>query len=916
MRIFSRYFLSIFFLVTLTLLLVAAVLFLNARQIMNEMGTTSAATMNTAFARQVEEQGRNLAGVIAESVITPIMLREYVAMQDILTAAKVQQQIEFAYVYDDLGRILHDGTATMVERGKSITDIVSVVDLFQTQVIWARDKNLMYCLAPIMIQDKVLGGVCIGMSLGNINQSVAGLQAELAKIQQLAISKNIKVLSVVAFIVLVVSLITTFLLARHLAMPIRELASFVGRMGLKDDEPLLSESRSDEVGMLARELGQLARHLQETTVSRDHFRGVLNSMPDGVLVTDADGLIVTHNHSVSELLRVPEEALIGKHISKVLPLSRSGVNLEGLRVDTAQVGFEVSLDNGKRKIPCLASASLVVNKSDETEGSVFVLHDITELKESERVIASQKERLDVTLRSIGDGVITTDIHGRVVLMNRMAEKMTGYSQDNGHGKPLTEVFRIKGEEGSRPYPSPVDAVLTNGKVVLLEEDTVLETREGRELNVSDSCSPIRDEDGNIVGAVLVFSDITEKKKLLQESQKAEKLEALGMLAGGIAHDFNNILTAILGNLSFLRIKYSIEQGALDKLSLAEKATLKAKSLTQQLLTFAKGGAPITKTMPIKDLITETTQFCLQGSHVKAEFDISESLWPVIIDTGQISQVLNNLVFNALQAMQDGGVVFITARNMDVALRNKVHLEPGRYVRIEVSDQGVGIPQHMLPKIFDPYFTTKDTGYGLGLATTYSIISKHKGHISIDTEEGKGTTATFYLPASTDLPEQSSEEEGDIAAAGGNGNILLMDDDPLVRDITTEFLSFLGYTTTSVEDGREAIELYKTARQDGNPFDAVIMDLTIPGGMGGKEAIKELIAIDPQVKAIVASGYSNDPIMAQYEKYGFKGMIVKPYKIESMQELLRRVLTNGNVRQNGDNTADSKETGTGGERASI
>jgi PAS domain S-box-containing protein len=518
-------------------------------------------------------------------------------------------------------------------------------------------------------------------------------------------------------------------------------------------------------------------------------------------------------------------------------------------------------------------------------------------RRSEDALAEEKERLAVTLRSIGDGVITTEISGRVSLINRVAEELTGWQQEDAIGKRLDEVFVMVDEANGRRAHSPVGRILQSGTIYGPVNHTLLISKEGAERIISHSGAPIRDRKSVVVGVVLVFRDITDHRHMLREAMKAEKLESVGILAGGIAHDFNNILTVVLGNLSMAKMDVASKSEVFRSLSQAEKAAMRAKGLTQQLLAFSKGGAPIKKSASIRELLIEWSDFALKGSNVKCEFTIQEGLWHAEIDGGQIGQVIHNLIINADQAMPDGGTIRISAENYAVRPGDNLALERKKYVKMTVADEGVGVAPEHLPKIFDPYFTTKRQGTGLGLATSYAIIKSHEGHITVDSRSGHGTAFTIYLPASESHALQ--EDELFDSFEQGKGKVLVMDDEQLIRQLTSEMLTNLGYQVCISKDGSEALSLFERSKTEGEPFDAVIMDLTIPGGMGGKEAITKLLSLDPDVKAVVSSGYCNDPIMADFRSYGFAGVLAKPYTAAEMSKLLHVLIspkTNGCARQ--------------------
>lgn len=512
--------------------------------------------------------------------------------------------------------------------------------------------------------------------------------------------------------------------------------------------------------------------------------------------------------------------------------------------------------------------------------------EIQDRLSAEESLAAEKEQLAVTLRSIGDGVITTDIEGTVVLINKIAEALTGWTQEEAEGCDLSEIFVTVDEKTGDPCENPVNEVLKRGSVVGLGNNTMLVAKDGTERIIADSGAPIRDRNSRIIGVVLVFRDITEKRKMEQELLRTQKLESLGILAGGIAHDFNNILTAVLNNVTLAKM-YTEDNAIETKLTKIEKASLQAKNLTQQLLTFSKGGTPIKKTTSLVELIKDSASFALRGSNVRCHFYIDDAVWPADIDEGQISQVINNLIINADQAMPGGGIVQVRLTNEVVTSDDPLPVSPGQYVKISITDEGVGIPQNHISKIFDPYFSTKQKGSGLGLATSYSIVKQHKGFIDVESEVGSGTSFSVWLPAS--VKEWKTQKAAPGVPVKGEEKILLMDDEEPILDAAGEVLNYLGYTVAFARDGKDALEQYGKALNAGEPFDVVIMDLTVPGGMGGEETIEHLLKIDPDVCAIVSSGYSNDPVMSDYKTYGFKGVITKPYTVEELNDILRQVL---------------------------
>lgn len=407
--------------------------------------------------------------------------------------------------------------------------------------------------------------------------------------------------------------------------------------------------------------------------------------------------------------------------------------------------------------------------------------------------------------------------------------------------------------------------------------------------VASSAAPIRDKDGKIIGVVMVIRDVTERRRIEQELVKAQKLESLGLLAGGIAHDFNNLFAGIFGSVELAQVYAGSNENLRNILSRTLSVSGKAKGLTRQLLTLSKGGAPSKTLTHIRDIVSESVLFALSGSNVKCGFSMPQDLWACNVDIVQIQQVLDNIVINAKQAMPDGGRMEVKAENIVISRGMPIPLPEGNYVKILVSDYGCGIQKKDLPKIFDPFFTTKQEGTGLGLTIAYSIVKRHGGLLDVESEAGKGTCVRMYLPAAAEKFVAEEPVAEAPACPGKAGKILVMDDEPEIRELIEQMLQTQGHAVVLAENGSKAIELFLKAKASSQPFDAVILDLTIPDGMGGKDTLNALFKIDPDVKAVVISGYSNDPVMADPGSYGFKGALLKPFSMKELAEVMKRLI---------------------------
>lgn len=537
-----------------------------------------------------------------------------------------------------------------------------------------------------------------------------------------------------------------------------------------------------------------------------------------------------------------------------------------------------------RATSTLGSGDLSVRVNVETSGEIRTLVDSFNqmLGNLEKATVS-KEYMDKIIDSMIDTLIVVSGDRKILLANSAALALLGYEEKELAGQPIEIVM----EDGPARSGIIMDEILAKGFIGNLE--TEYRTKDGRRLSMLFSGSTMAGKH-NVTGIVCVAKDITKIKELEEELQKLRKLESVGLLAGGIAHDFNNLLQGVFGYISMARISVDDREKSLAVLGKAEMALNNAVSLTGQLLTFSMGGKPVKRRVALPAVIGNSVDFAMSGSRSDCRITVARDLWQVEADQGQISQVIQNIVINSREAMPEGGTVEISAGNVDLPPGDNPLLpEGGEFVRIAIRDSGTGISEQHLSKIFEPYFTTKPKGSGLGLATSFSIVRNHGGMIDVASEAGKGSTFSIYLPAWGAGEESPKEPRVGAAAPGRKGRILVMDDEELVRDVAMGLIDALGHEAECAENGEAAIEKFRQARRSGTPFDIVILDLTIRGGMGGEEAIGKLREIDPDVTAIVSTGYSDNPVVSDYRSYGFTTFLNKPYTIHSLKESLDSLL---------------------------
>ena len=483
------------------------------------------------------------------------------------------------------------------------------------------------------------------------------------------------------------------------------------------------------------------------------------------------------------------------------------------------------------------------------------------------------------LEKTSDGFFAVDRDWKFTFVNRQAEKLLDRHREDLIGKD----FWVELPEFTR------EAFEKNYRRAMSEQVAV-------EFEASDASGKVWFEllaypSG---GGVSVFlRDVTDRKRVEEERLTTGKLESLGTLAGGIAHDLNNLLTVISGNIGLAQIEApGSPANLLSFLSRAGEAAQHAAQLSNQLLTFSKGGTPLKRVVSISDLVTQAAEFSLHGSNLRSDLDIQAGLWRSPVDPAQIEQVINALIINAREAMPSGGIVRVSARNLEIDANSGLPIRPGRYVQVQVADNGRGIQKRLVTKIFDPYFTTKSTGTGLGLSISYSVVKKHGGLLHLERTSADGSTFTFYLPATDSeppVPEATLENE---IFSFNHQRVLVMDDEAAIRDLTSELLGTLGYKVTTAPDGAEALKKYELAMRTGETFQAVILDATIRGGMGGVATMERLRDLDPNVTAIICSGYSDDAALAEFLTYGFRAALPKPFTRHELANVLQRAFEPG------------------------
>ena len=686
------------------------------------------------------------------------------------------------------------------------------------------------------------------------------------------------------------------IMARRLTEPLRLLEAGAKKIGDGALETRIAVYTRDELGSLSDVFNRTAKQLQETLTalqnSEKHFRSIIENVSDVITILDDSGDIRYLSPSVEQVLGYLPEELVKKNVfdfihpdenTNVIDFFNQRISIPGV---APPIEFRFLCKDGSW---CMLEAIGNNLLDDPVVESVIVYsRDLTARKRAEEVLAAEKERLAVTLRSIGDGVITTDIEGRIVLINNVAENLTGWTQEDAFGKLLPEVFNIVDEKTRMSSVNPVEKIIKTSKIVDLPGQTILISKDGKVRFIAESGAPIFDKEGKIVGVVLVFRDISEKRKMEEELLKTQKLESIGVLAGGIAHDFNNLLMGIHGRTSLMLMDSDASHSHFEHLKGIEDYVKSAADLTKQLLGFARGGKYEVKPTDLNEVIkNQNRMFGRTRKEITIRGKYEKNLWAVDVDRGQIEQVLLNLYVNAWQAMPGGGELYVQTKNvmLDEKYVKPFEVKAGKYIKISVTDTGVGMDEATQKKIFDPFFTTREMGRGtgLGLASVYGIIKNHDGFINVDSEKGEGTIFNIYLP--TSAKEVVKDKKIDEEIIKGIETVLFVDDEDLIIDIGQEILKTLGYKVLLARGGKEATEVYKKNQDE---IDMIILDMIMPDISGG-ETYDKLKKINPDIKVLLSSGYSINGQATDILEHGCNGFIQKPFNVADLSRKIREIL---------------------------
>jgi PAS domain S-box-containing protein len=722
-----------------------------------------------------------------------------------------------------------------------------------------------------------------GIYTDDIEEDIAKLEKQINQDLYLKLKNR---LFLTGFILLL--FLSSFkIINRWLLKDFSQLSSFFAQAANEDKEIDLNQLRFIELYQMADSANHMLRekisYQNSMQEEKDRFKALHEASFGGVIMHE-HGEILDCNQSLSEITGYSMNELIGMNTQKLLSPESLKLFLKSIRTGYKDSYEAEGLRKNGQTYPIAIRGKSIVYKRHKIR--VIEITDISERKKAETALLESERNLHNILMNLPIAIALTDQRQKISFRNKLFLQLFGYNK--AELRTIDEWW-TKGfpDIGNRTrdfeiWKTAIQKARSKG-TYFGGIETSITCKDGTMRTVEVSGIPL---DNSLLTA---FVDITERKRIEEERQNIEKLKAIGTLAGGIAHDFNNILAAIYGNISLAQKKLEQQHPAFHFIEAAAKSMGTATLLTNQLLTFSKGGTPIKTRLSLIELIKEVVNFNLSGSNVKLKIKAPSHLWLANVDQGQMQQVFANLTINAKQAMPNGGHLFIDLANCELPNKAMYGLDAGKYIRINVSDEGVGIKTDNLNRIFEPYFSTKQTGSGLGLATCYSIITRHGGHIHVSSELSKGTTFTLYLPASTTQEIIPQKPTPTPVRQQQSGKILVMDDEQVIRETLMSMLKELSFNVEACSEGQEALNLYRQAAQQGQPFDLVILDLTIPGGVGGKETTQDILAFNPQAKIIISSGYADDQLMAEHNKYGVAGFVAKPYSLTTLREALNQVL---------------------------
>jgi PAS domain S-box-containing protein len=631
-------------------------------------------------------------------------------------------------------------------------------------------------------------------------------------------------------------------------------------------------------------------------------RQIIDGIGDALLLTDAEGRVVDANRRAIEALGRERHELVGRPWEELTgePAAARAAFAAVRSAAGPTAALETFLmGGGGTRRPVAVTGAPVPNAAGDVVGVTLVARDLRpeqalsaevwRRRRAEEELEAEQEDARVLIASVGEAIVSTDAAGYVTRLNPPAAALAGCDGAAAVGRPFHDVFPLTGESAGQPGDDLVArAIAANRTIVGAVTRLPATPQRPAERVVEWSAAPLHEPTSETVrGCVLVGRDVTDRRRVEQELQRVARLESIGTLAGGIAHDFNNLLVGVLGSLTLARRELDHPGGTVaNRLGVAERSAERAAGLARQLLTFARGGAPLRHPLELPALLAEWAGFALSGSPVRLELRLAPDLRPVLADEGQLHQVVQNLVLNARQAMPAGGTLALTAENVAHGACAALRPQPLGYVQLTFADEGCGIPADALPRIFDPFFTTREGGTGLGLATTFSIVQRHEGHVAVESAPGRGAVFRVWLPAATCVPARPAERG---ASVRGGGRVLVMDDEALVLEVAVAMLSRLGYDATAVRDGDAALAAVDAASVRGEPFDLALLDLTVAEGLGGLETARRLRVAHPGLRLVVSSGYASGSVLADFRAHGFASVLPKPYRPEDLAAALAEAL---------------------------